>query len=233
MQEILIVDGDATLGYLCGEILEREGYRVSFAVRRSEALALFRSNRYDLVLLERNLTDGDGLELGSHLRAIGVPFLVMATSAQAEERLDGFRAGAADYLSKPFHPEEMLHRVRRILPRQERRVRDRAARRQRIGEWLLNLDHQWLEADDGRRIVLTYGEFRLLAALAAANGQTVSRDRLIEIVARSEGEGHFRSVDVLISRLRKKLGDHPRRPTLIRTITNHGYRLEKRTSGQP
>ena len=232
-QQILLVDNDDALRYLCGGFLEREGYQVTHAVSRAETAELLCNNPFNLVLLDRDLPDGDGLELGGVFKKSDIPFIIMSCRCRPEERLAGFKAGAADYLGKPFHPEELLYRMEKVLPSKERRTTINSPRRHRIGNWLLDLDQQYIEAGNGKRFMLTYGEYRLLALLDASNGQTVSREQLMEAVSRCDGEGHYRSVDVLISRLRKKLGDHPRRPTLLKTVPNAGYRLEKRSADRP
>lgn len=223
---ILVIDDDDALRYLCGVILLKQGYQVEFAAAKQEAEEIIRENTFELVVLDLNLPDGNGLELGKILLAAGIPFLVMTSRGQPDERCLGFEAGAADYLIKPFHPEELLHRVQRILSRKGWGEQAGPVRRWRLGEWMFDFDRQGMESiTDGRLLELTRGEYRLLAALAEAGGRVVSRDRLINVVAREEGEGHYRTVDVLVSRLRRKLDDNPRRPTILLTVVGSGYRL--------
>ncbi|MDF1614810.1 response regulator transcription factor [Desulfurivibrio dismutans] len=229
---ILVIDDDPSLLYLCATVLLKEGYQVDYAANQAEALPALEQNEYSLVVLDLNLPDGDGLEIGRRLQQRQTPFLVMTVRSQPAERLLGFESGAADYLIKPFLPHELTHRVRRILPSWEEQARQQNNSRVPLGRWQFDLKRQALVAEDGQMTRLTGGEFKLLAALITADGRVISRDRLSTVVAREEGGGHFRTVDVLVSRLRKKIEDNPRQPEIILTITGAGYRLEKSTDAQ-
>ncbi|ADH85738.1 response regulator transcription factor [Desulfurivibrio alkaliphilus] len=224
---ILVIDDDPSLLYLCATVLLKEGYQVDYASNQAEAMQALEQNKYDLVILDLNLPDGDGLEIGQRLQQQSIPFLVMTIRSQPAERLLGFESGAADYLIKPFLPHELTHRVRRVLPRLEEPSRFREYTSVPLGRWHFDLKRQVLVAEDGRVTKLTGGEFKLLAALATADGRVISREQLSILVARETGGGHQRTVDVLVSRLRKKIEDNPRQPGIILTVTGAGYRLEK------
>ncbi|ADH86311.1 response regulator transcription factor [Desulfurivibrio alkaliphilus] len=226
--QILVVDDDLTMLSLCRSVIERQGWSVDCARNKQQAEEMVGERQFDLVVLDLNLPDGDGLDIGRRLQQQGVSFLLMTARSDPQERLTGFEIGAADYLVKPFHPNELIYRIKRALP-QPAEARpstpDNPDALYRLGPWQVDLDRHLLINIDGRREELTLGESKLLAMLIDARGRVVSRERILQAVARSEGEGHYRTVDVLVSRLRKKIEEDPRKPALIFTAFGMGYRL--------
>lgn len=222
---ILVVEDDDSTRYLCETLLQKEGYRVAAVENGGEALASTRRGRFDLVVLDLNLPDGDGMEVAQLLHRQGVPVLIMTVRREADERLAGFEAGALDYLIKPFHPRELVFRVRNALDRCARAEPGQALATT-FGAWRLDRDRRTLESDDTGRVELTRGEFELLSILLLAKGRAVARDRLLDVVSRGHGEGHPRTVDVLVSRLRRKIETDPKNPVHILTVPGVGYRLE-------
>lgn len=222
---ILVVDDDATMLCLCRAVIQREGWRVECAADGNAAEKAISARSFDLVVLDLNLPDGDGLDIGRRLQKQGLPFLLMTARSHPSERLAGFEIGAADYLTKPFYPSELIHRIKRVLTRAEPSPVPAAAGRYRFGQWHFDPDRRRLTDAAGYRVELTPGEFKLLALLVKAGGRVVDREQLFQAVARGEGSGHYRTVDVLISRLRKKLEGDSRNPALIVTVTGIGYHI--------
>ena len=220
---ILVVDDDPTMITLCRAVLQRQGWTMTSAANRKEAENSLKEGRFDLVVLDLNLPDGDGLDLGRALHRLALPFLLMTARSEPDERLAGFETGAADYLVKPFHPNELSHRVQRILERLPAPTYNGVL--PRIGPWLFHSDRQLLIGKEGHQITLTQGEYGLLTVLLEAEGRVVPREQLARAVARNEEAGHYRTVDVLVSRLRKKMESDPTHPALIVTVVGAGYRL--------
>jgi two-component system OmpR family response regulator len=141
------------------------------------------------------------------------------------DRIVGLEMGADDYLPKPFHPRELLARIRSILRRVQDRGGEAPARSLTFSGWTLDVGLRHLVGADGVTVPLSTGEFRLLQALAENANHIMSRDRLMDILSGREAGPFDRSVDVMISRLRRRLGDDGREPTLIKTVRNEGYVL--------
>lgn len=225
-QHILVVDDDAELRALLQSYLGEQGYAVS-AVEDGRAMrgALAQAG-FDLVILDLMLPGEDGLSLCRGLRASSrIPILMLTARGDELDRIIGLEMGADDYLPKPFHPRELLARVRSIL----RRVQDLGAaapaRALRFAGWTLDLGLRHLVGEDGVAVPLSTGEFRLLQAFAENANRVLSRDRLMDALSGREAGPFDRSVDVMVSRLRRRLGDDGREPELIKTVRNEGYVL--------
>jgi two-component system OmpR family response regulator len=225
-QRLLIVDDDPELRALLQSYLGEQGFEV-VAVEDGAAMrtALGRGT-FDLLILDLMLPGDDGLALCRELRAHSrIPILMLTARGDELDRIIGLEMGADDYLPKPFHPRELLARIRSVL----RRVKDLAgaapARELRFGGWSLNLGMRHLVGEDGVAVPLSTGEFRLLQALAESANRVMSRDRLMDVLSGREAGPFDRSVDVMISRLRRRLGDEGRGPELIKTVRNEGYVL--------
>jgi DNA-binding response OmpR family regulator len=216
--KILVVEDDEATQYICEFALKNEGYQVVLAPNITEAKAALEETHFNLVLLDLNLPDGKGMSLVELFSS--QPFLIMTICATPQERYLGFESGAGDYLVKPFHPGELIHRINKLLANEPNQCLDNIL----FGDWLLNFAARTL-SNMGHEVELTRGEFAILATLAEAKGNIVSRDRLLESVTREVGAGHPRTVDVLISRLRKKVENEPRQPCHILTAPGLGYRL--------
>jgi DNA-binding response OmpR family regulator len=208
--------------------LEREGHRVTEAGDGPAALAAFDAERFDLVVLDLMLPGMQGETVLDALRDAGdVPVLIASAKRSDAERIAGLRAGADDYLAKPYNPHELTARVAAILRRSRgpgaaepgpilsldggRLVLDPASRRYSLAE-----------GGTGR---LTPGESALLEALAAMPGAVLSRQQLLDVVARRPDDVYERVVDVHVANLRRKLGDDAGEPWLIETVPSSGYRL--------
>ena len=225
-QKILVVDDDPELRALLESYLGGQGYAVG-AVADGEAMRrALAAESFDLIILDLMLPGEDGLALCRDLRSRSKISILMLTARGDElDRIIGLEMGADDYLPKPFHPRELLARIRSILRRVQDRPGESPARALRFAGWTLDIGMRHLLGADGVAVPLSTGEFRLLQALAESANRVLSRDRLMDVLSGREAGPFDRSVDVMISRLRRRLGDDAREPTLIKTIRNEGYVL--------
>lgn len=230
---ILVVEDDVALLEVMAAYLEESGYRVLKARSAREFHQVMGRQRVDLVLLDLELPDEDGLVVGRQIQSRSqTPFMIVSARDGREDRIAGLELGADDYVTKPFDPRELLLRIRNILERHGQRVPVQSpwktpeeAERQRLGRWHLNLGHRTLIHDDGHNAGLTRAEFDLLASLALSKGRIKSRDALIDAVSYGSEPPSDRAIDVLVSRIRKKIETDPKKPTLVLTVPGHGYRL--------
>ncbi len=219
---ILLVDDDQELCALLTEYLGRFGLTASSAREPEQALRAFRTQPPDVLVLDVMLPGQDGFALLRRIRETSrCPVVMLTARGDVADRVLGLELGADDYLPKPFDPRELVARIQAVLrraqgPGPEERVR--------AGE--LELDGAAQAATlRGRPLSLTSAEYQLLALLVRSRGRVLSRDRILDETRGLEWEAYDRSVDVLVSRLRHKLGDDPRRPTFIKTIWGKGYRF--------
>jgi two-component system OmpR family response regulator len=228
MQRILVVDDDPGLRELLDGYLRDSGFEVQ-TVPDGEAMgAELTRTPFDLIVLDLMLPGEDGLTLCRRLRAHStVPILMLTARGDEFERVLGLEMGADDYLAKPFSPRELLARIRSILRRAGDRGSDSSPRIAFDG-WMLDLGAHHLIDPEGVVVVLSTGEFRLLRALAENLNRVLTRDQLIDAIAGREANRLERTVDVLVSRLRKRLRDDAREPRMIRTVRSEGYMLVSR-----
>lgn len=213
----LIVEDDSELSELLGRILGEAGHELRFESSLGGAAKAVAESEFDVVVLDRMLPDGDGLELCAELRSRGqdVPILMLTARSELRDRVAGLRTGADDYLGKPFDVEELLARLEAL----QRRGR---------GSWIieegpLRLDRRARSVMIGHlRIELTLREYALLERLAVARGEIVSRQSLLEDVWNIRFDPGTSLLNVHISRLRDKLGQFA---WLVETAPNRGYRL--------
>jgi DNA-binding response OmpR family regulator len=176
----------------------------------------------DLLILDVMLPDTDGLTLCREFRAeYDLPIIMLTARGEVADRVMGLELGADDYMPKPFEPRELVARIQSVI----RRAKDR------IKSDVLVCDGLRLETEtrrvelDGNDVELTTMEFELLKGLMESRGRVMSRDRLIERLRGIDADVFDRSIDMLISRLREKLGDNPRQPRFIRTVRMGGYQF--------
>lgn len=223
----MIVDDDELLRNRLSAYLAREGFRVTTAESAARFRDLMGREHIDLALVDLTMPGENGLSLTRFLRErsdIGV--VILTGKGDPIDRAIGLEVGADDYVAKPFHPRELLARVRSVLRRTKRRsdrVMASVAPVMRFAGWQFDLAKRTLASPRGKAVHLTAAEFQLLQALVANANQVIGRDRLLELVAGRHWEPDDRTVDQHISRLRRKLEKNPKRPELIKSVRGRGY----------
>jgi two-component system OmpR family response regulator len=226
---LLIVDDDKELCSLLSKFLSRHGYRVSVAHNGSEMASILEASRVNLVILDLMLPGEDGLVLCRRLRTTSTLPIIMLTAISDEtDRIIGLEMGADDYLAKVPNPRELLARVRAVLRRAGPPEARASADQKRILEfagWRLDVTHRQLFSAKNALVPLRAGEFDLLLALAERPQRVLSRDQLLDLSRGRSANIFDRSIDVQISRLRRKIEPDPKEPTLIKTVRSGGYIL--------
>jgi two-component system phosphate regulon response regulator OmpR len=216
---ILVVDDDDRIRSLLKRYLSENGYRISVAKDGAEARDLLGSVEFDLLILDVMMPGLSGFDLTEKIRAASnVPILLLTARGLPEDRIEGFERGADDYLSKPFEPRELLLRIGALLRRSQPVARDRQVLK--FGGASFEPGRGELRRD-GDLIKLTAGELALLRVLAAKPGEAISRTALAE----QTETPMERSIDVQITRIRKKIEDDPRTPIYLQTVRGIGYML--------
>lgn len=225
---ILVIDDDPGVRQVVEDCLTRGGFEVVSREHVAGIENLVETESFDLAIVDLVLPDGDGLgvaRLLSHRAGMGV--IILSGRGEPTERIVGLEVGADDYISKPFEPRELLARVRSVL----RRMQGAAAIPEVAGTgtvyvfegWRLDLDRRELRAPSGGEIQLTTGEFTMLRTFVEHPNRVLSRDQLITYTSSHDSPAFDRSIDVRIGRLRKKIENDPRAPSMIKTVRNMGY----------
>lgn len=219
---ILIVEDDREIGPLVRSLLLREGFEAEWVRSGSELDTALARQRADLLVLDLMLPGEDGLSVCRRIQG-AVPVLIASARGEPMDRIVGLEVGADDYVAKPFVPRELVARIKALLRRRDRAEPRPPARRLAFGGWRLDLASRALTDADGQAVELTGGEFDLLAAFVRRPQQVLSRDDIMDVLKGRQADVFDRSIDIQVSRLRRKLGDHPRESRLIRTVRNAGY----------
>jgi DNA-binding response OmpR family regulator len=217
----LVLEDDLRLRSLVVRTLTRVGLACDEASRIEEAEELLTLHAYDLLVLDRRLPDGDGLEVcrAARRRGFGRSILMLTARDDAESTVEGLSEGADDYLGKPFDIDVLAARARALLRRNERRVPEEIS----LGNLKLDAGRR-VASSNARPLELTAREFTILEALMRRPGGILSREELLEEAWGEREEPMSNTIDVLIGRLRKKI-DPPGRPSRIETVRGMGYRL--------
>ena len=223
---ILVVDDERKLRDLVRSYLEAEGYAVLLAETGMRALETIERAHPDLIVLDLMLPDIAGEEVARSLRNhSSVPIIMLTAKAGEEDRVAGLRLGADDYLPKPFSPRELVARIEAVL----RRTSGEGSSTSGVlifDEGRLQIDREAHEVRvEGSVAGLTRSEFDLLLALATRPGKVYSRYELVARVQGYDYEGYERTIDAHVKNLRRKLGDDPRNPRYLVTVTGVGYKL--------
>jgi DNA-binding response OmpR family regulator len=228
-EHILVVEDDRPTRDLIARYLTDNHFRVSTAVTGAEGEGALGRDPVDLVVLDLNLPDQDGLMLAKRLLAEhDIPIVILTGRIEEMDRVLGLELGADDYVTKPFSPRELLARIRAVLRRAQGRPgrrREQSLRVYRFAGFELRTGTRKLVSPDGKELELTSGEFSLLAAFLKSPQQILSRDQLLE-ASRLYDDVYDRSIDVQILRLRRKLEKDPSEPQLIKTERGAGYYLD-------
>ncbi len=230
MSRILVIDDDATISELVSINLEMAGYEVNQAEDGIKGQALALQVQPDLIMLDLMLPKVDGFTVCQRLRrdprTIDIPVLMLTALGQIQDKIEGFNAGADDYLTKPFDVEEMLLRVRALLRRTDR-IPQAAKHSEILNQGPLTLIPERFEANWlGKNIKLTHLEFELLHCLLQRHGQTVAPRDILKEVWGYEPDDDIETIRVHIRHLRTKIEPDPRRPRYIKTVYGAGYCLE-------
>lgn len=228
---ILVVDDERKIRDLVRSYLEAEGYSVLTAETGQGALELALRTHPDVIVLDLMLPDLSGEEVTRSLRETSdVPILMLTAKATEDDRVTGLRLGADDYLVKPFSPRELTARIEAILRRTRGARPDAGALSFEGGHLVIDRD-AWEVRVNGEPALLTKSEFDLLLALASRPGRVFSRYELVTRVQGFDFEGYERTIDAHVKNLRRKLGDDPRAPGYIVTVTGVGYKLAVAADG--
>ena len=229
---ILVVDDDREIRDLLSRFLERQGIRVTAARYAKEARRLWPLGRYHLVVLDLMLPGESGLDLARWLRGeAAVPIVMLTAMAEETDRIVGLELGADDYLGKPFNPRELLARIRAVLRRASGEAgaagaaKEPPAKAIRFAGWVLEPARRRLLSPEGVEVALTGGEYELLQVLVERPNRVLTRDMLMDLLRGRQAGPFDRAIDVAVSRLRRKLEDDGRNPSLIKTVRGGGYVL--------
>jgi len=225
MLSILIVDDDAQIRQLLRDYLS--GFAMSVvAVADGKAMAeALIKGSFDLIILDLMLPGEDGLSLCRNLRAKSdIPVLMLTARGEAMDRIIGLEVGADDYIVKPFEPRELVARIQTILRRARGNGENSKEQKEAVFMgWRLNFILRQLVSPEELVIPLSNAEFRLLAVLIEHPNRVLTRDFLLDVARGRNMDVFDRSIDILISRVRQKLNDDPRTPSMIKTVRGEGY----------
>ncbi len=230
IDHILIVDDDREIRELVSSYLKKNGLRVTAVADGRQMRAFLDANSVDLIILDVMMPGDDGLVLSRELRAgrhKAVPIVMLTARTDEMDRIIGLEMGADDYLAKPFSARELLARIKAVL----RRTRmlppnlqvSEAGQLLGFGKWKLDTTARHLVDSDGTVIALSGAEYRLLRVFIDHPQRVLNRDQLLNLTQGRDAELFDRSIDLLVSRVRQRLGDDAREPTYIKTVRSEGY----------
>lgn len=232
-QHIMIVDDEAPAREMVGDYLKMHGFTVTLCDGGKSLRAAIDGSMPDLVVLDLNMPEEDGLSIIRDLKSrINVPVIMLTATASPIDRVVGLELGADDYVAKPCELRELMARIRSVLRRSapvKAAVSDAAPAKSdkdqlvRFGTKWLDLEAQALRDDEGNEHPLTASEFGLLKVFAANPKRVLSRERLLELANARDAEAFDRAVDLRIMRIRRKIEPDPTKPAVIRTIRGGGY----------
>lgn len=224
MQErphILVIDDDTRLRALLQRYLQENGFAVTTAKDAENARMFLSQYIFDLLIVDVMMPNETGLEFLQNLRKTSqVPAIVLTAMGETEDRISGLESGADDYLAKPFEPKELVLRINNILRRIPQKTQ--AQNLLKIGDFTFDIKTNELRDKDGNIMHITPLEQTLLSILGKKNGQIFSREQLAELLETGENS---RSIDVQITRLRKKIEKDSKNPRYLQTIRGKGYML--------
>ena len=218
---ILVVDDDRRIRELLGRFLREQGFMVSLAGDALEADMFLSQYHFDLIVLDVMMPKISGFDFLKKLRGeSSVPVLMLTAMGETDDRINGLEIGADDYLSKPFEPKELLLRMKNILKRMPKKETDSGILN--FGACLYDMTAKKLKTTMGEVIHVTNVEQQLLAILGQKAGQIVTREKLAELLGAGS---NLRSIDVQITRLRKKIEKDSKNPRYLQTVRGKGYML--------
>jgi len=217
LHHILVIDDDTRLRTLLGRFLDENGFQTSLAKDTDEAKKMMQELMFDLLIVDVMLPNENGVDFTTNLRKSSrIPIIMLTARGEFDDRIKGLESGADDYLQKPFEPKELLLRINNILKRIS--VIKEPENICRFGEFTFNLAESRLKKGE-EFIHVTDSEAKILNILCKEKGNSVSREKLSALC----GGIDDRSIDVQITRLRKKIEQNPKQPHYLQTVRNHGY----------
>ena len=234
LDHLLIVDDDEEIRDLLKQYLEKSNFKVSTAANGRQMRSVLAAGGVDLIVLDLMMPHEDGLTLCRELSATQsqpVPILMLTARNEEADRILGLEMGADDYLTKPFATRELLARIRAILRRARMMpaklstnlVEVSGGRMLRFGAWAVDTHARHLIDDSGAIVSLSGAEYRLLRVFLDHPQRVLTRDQLLSLTQNRESDYFDRSIDILVSRLRKRLRDDSREPQYIKTLRSEGY----------
>ena len=227
-QRVLIVDDEPDVRTIVTHLLEQYGFSVESAGDGRAMMDALKKGSFDIVLLDLMLPGEDGLSLCRRLRSVSsVPIIMMTAMGEETDRIVGLEVGADDYIGKPFNPRELLARVKAVL-RRSGSTRDEATDAEpddviAFEGWRLDTARRELYRPDGTFVPLTAAEYDLLLVFVERPNRVLSRDQLLDFTKGRTAAPFDRSIDVQLSRLRRKIEKDPKNPTIIKTVRGAGY----------
>ncbi|MBK3736374.1 response regulator [Azospirillum brasilense] len=234
---LLVVDDDREIRTLLSQFLTRHGFRVTGAKDGVEMMRTLDTARVDLIVLDLMMPGEDGLSLCRRLRAAPetaqTPVIMLTAMGEETDRIVGLEMGADDYLAKPFSPRELLARVKAVLRRASGPPAAGGAAGKTLGfeGWTLDLAKRELRSPDGVLVQLSAGEYDLLVAFVEHPQRVLTRDQLLDLARGRSAVPFDRSIDVQVSRLRRKIEPDPADPTMIKTVRGGGYLFTPAVTG--
>ncbi len=225
-RRILVVDDDSDLRWMVEKYLSKHEYSVTLAEDGEKMREILKEQTFDLAILDINLPGEDGLSLARYLRSnFQIGIIMLSAAAEVFDRIVGLEMGADDYVTKPFEPRELLARVKSVLRRSRGAIEreEESGPSVKFGEYSLDLDAHQLLDKDGQSVSLTSMEFDLLKAFAENPNKVLDRDRLLSLSHNRDWDPFDRSIDIRITRLRRKIEAEPSKPQIIKTVRGAGY----------
>lgn len=220
--KILIIDDDLKLNTLLKEYLAKFGFETTSAIHPAEGLKLLKKDQPDLIVLDIMMPEMDGFEVCREIRKdYSIPIIMLTARGDVTDRVVGLELGADDYVPKPFEPRELVARIQTVLRRMHT---DATTDKIKIGALEL-FPEKYVATIDGNPLDISALEFDLLLLFVKNKDRVLSRDQLMEKLHGMDLSVFDRSIDVLVSRLRQKLGDDPKCPSYIKTIRGLGYKF--------
>lgn len=219
---ILVVDDDTRLRALLQRFLKENGFWASAAKGAAEARMMLKQYKFDLLIVDIMMPEESGLEFLADLRKENeVPVILLTAMGETGDRIAGLESGADDYLPKPFEPKELVLRIKNIL-RRAPQENEKQETKLNLGLCRYDLETRELSGKQGEVIHITPVEQAMLSLLGQKSGQIFSRDRLAELLGAGQGP---RSIDVQVTRLRKKIEKDSKNPRYLQTVRGKGYML--------
>ena len=223
MKQILVVDDEPRIADICRDYLQRAGFKVATAGNGADALAIARSKRPDLIVLDLGLPKMDGLDVTRALRKFSnVPIIMLTARVEESDKLVGLELGADDYLTKPFSPRELVARVRAVFRRTD--IQPGLTDVIRASDVTLDVPRMQTHVS-GRAVELTGTELELLATMMRQPGRVFTRGQLLDGIRGERVESFERAIDAHIKNLRRKLEADPREPKYVLTVYGVGYKF--------